>query len=114
MFVAFITALIGDGIGLVWSVSSGYLGGKLDIYSQRISELFMALPTTIQAMLLLLWLGAGVMAIIIAIAITRVPLTVRVARSVVLSVNETSYIDAARSIGASNLRIMSFTSPRRC
>lgn len=108
LFVAFMAVLIGDGIGLVWGVSSGYLGGKLDLYSQRILELFMALPTIILAMLLLLWLGAGITAVIIAIAITRVPLTVRVVRSVVLSVKETSYIDAARSIGASNLRIMSF------
>ena len=107
LFVAFMAVLIGDGIGLVWGVASGYLGGRLDIYSQRFLELFMALPTIILAMLLLLWLGAGVLPVIIAIAITRVPLTVRVVRSVVLSVKETSYIDAARAIGASNVRIMS-------
>ena len=108
LFVAFMAVLIGDGLGLIWGVASGYLGGKLDIYSQRLLELLMSLPTIILAMLLLLWLGAGVMAVIIAIAITRVPVTVRVVRSVVLSVKETSYIEAARSIGASNLRIMWF------
>ena len=106
LFVAFMAVLIGDGIGLVWGVASGYLGGRLDMYSQRLLELFMALPTIILAMLLLLWLGAGVTAVIIAIAITRVPLTVRVIRSVVLTVKETSYIEAARSIGATNIRIM--------
>ena len=107
LFVAFMAVLIGDGIGLVWGVASGYLGGRLDMYSQRVLELFMALPTIILAMMLLLWLGAGVMAVIIAIAITRVPLTVRVIRSVVLSVKETTYIESARAIGASNIRIMS-------
>ena len=62
--------------------------------------------TIILAMLLLLWLGAGVLPVIIAIAITRVPLTVRVVRAVVLSVKEREFVDAARSIGASNFRIM--------
>lgn len=95
LFVAFMSVMIGDGIGLVLGVASGYLGGRLDLYSQRILELFMALPTIILAMLLLLWLGAGVLPVIIAIAITRVPLTVRVIRSVVLSVKEREFVDPA-------------------
>ena len=39
LFVAFMAVLIGDGIGLIWGVASGYLGGRLDIYSQRFLEL---------------------------------------------------------------------------
>jgi ABC-type dipeptide/oligopeptide/nickel transport system permease subunit len=106
LFVAFMAVLLGDGVGLIWGVATGYLGGRFDIYSQRFLELMMSLPTIILAMLLLLWLGAGILPVIIAIAITRVPLTVRVIRSVALSVRETAFIEAARAIGASNLRIM--------
>ena len=106
LFVAFLAVLIGDGAGLIWGVSTGYLGGKFDIYSQRVLELLMCLPTIILAMLLLLWLGAGILPVIIAIAITRIPLTVRVIRSVALPVRETAYIEAARAMGASSLRIM--------
>lgn len=106
LFVAFMAVLIGDGIALMWGVATGYLGGKFDIYSQRFLELLMSLPTIILAMLLLLWLGAGIVPVIIAITITRIPLTVRVIRSVALSVREASFVEAARAIGASDLRIM--------
>ena len=102
LFVAFIAVAIGDLFGALWGIASGYLGGRFDIYSQRFLELLMSFPTLILAMVLLLGLGAGITTVIIAIAITRIPLTVRVIRSVVLGVKENTYIEAARAVGCSN------------
>ena len=73
---------------------------------QRILEVLLAFPTLILAMLLLIGLGAGLRTVIIAIAVTRVPGTCRVVRSVVLSVREYQFVDAARALGASPWRIM--------
>ena len=114
LLVAFVAVLVGDTLGAMWGIASGYLGGKFDIYSQRIIELLLAFPTLILAMVLLLGLGAGVFTVLLAIAITRIPLSVRVIRSVSLSVKENSYVEAARAIGASDVRIMGLHIAPQC
>lgn len=114
LLVAFVAVIVGDTLGAMWGIASGYLGGKFDIYSQRIVELLLSFPTLILAMVLLLGLGAGVFTVIVAISITRIPLSVRVIRSVSLSVKENSYIEAARAIGASDLRVMGLHIAPQC
>ncbi len=106
LFVALTSVLIGTTIGAVWGLASGYLGGKLELISERLVEIIMAMPGLILAFVLVLVLGASVWTIIIAIAVTRVPFGVRVIRSVVLSVKQTAYVDSARAIGASPIRVM--------
>ena len=114
LLVAFVAVIVGDTLGAMWGIASGYLGGKFDIYSQRIVELLLSFPTLILAMVLLLGLGAGVFTVIVAIAITSIPLSVRVIRSVSLSVKENSYIEAARAIGASDVRVMGLHIAPQC
>ena len=114
LLVAFVAVIVGDTLGAMWGIASGYLGGKFDIYSQRIVELLLSFPTLILAMVLLLGLGAGVFTVILAIAITRIPLSVRVIRSVSLSVKENSYVEAARAIGASDVRVMGLHIAPQC
>ena len=106
LFVALIAVMVGDLVGAVWGVATGYLGGRFDMYSQRFLELMMSFPTLILAMILVLAMGAGVWTVIVAIGITRIPLSVRVIRSVTLSVKEFAYVDAAQAIGASSSRVM--------
>jgi ABC-type dipeptide/oligopeptide/nickel transport system permease subunit len=106
LFVAMIAVLVGDLIGAAWGVATGYVGGRFDMYSQRFLELMMSFPTLILAMILVLAMGAGVWTVIVAISITRIPLSVRVIRSVTLSVKENAYVDAAQAIGASSSRVM--------
>jgi ABC-type dipeptide/oligopeptide/nickel transport system permease subunit len=104
--VSVLSVLLGTTVGGVWGIASAYLGGKFDIISQRFVEIIMAFPTVILAMGLLLALGGGLWTVTIAIAVTRMPFGARVIRSVALSVKELTYVDAARAIGASDLRIM--------
>lgn len=106
LFVAFMAVMVGDLFGAAWGVATGYIGGRFDMYSQRFLELLMSFPTLILAMLLVLAMGAGVWTVIVAISITRVPLSVRVVRAVTLSVKENAYVDAAQAIGASGTRVM--------
>lgn len=106
LFVAFMAVMVGDLLGAAWGVATGYIGGRFDMYSQRFLELLMSFPTLILAMLLVLAMGAGVWTVIVAISITRVPLSVRVVRSVTLSIKENAYVDAAQAIGASGTRVM--------
>ncbi len=106
LLVAIISTVIGKIIGLAWGVLTGYLGGSFDLISQRIIDVLLAFPGIILAMLLLAALGGGLSTVIIAITVLSVAGTVRVIRSVVLSVKQQAYIDAAHSIGVSDLRIM--------
>ena len=114
LLVAFVAVIVGDTLGAMWGIASGYLGGKFDIYSQRIIEVLLSFPTLILAMVLLLGMGAGVFTVLVAIAITRIPLSVRVIRSVSLSIKERTYVEAARAIGASDVRIMGLHIAPQC
>jgi peptide/nickel transport system permease protein len=106
LFVALVSVLVGDGIGLVLGVISGYCGGRVDLASQRVLDALLAFPGLILAMLLLVALGAGLPTIILAIAVTRIPLSTRVIRSVALSTKGLAYVEAARALGASPARIV--------
>jgi ABC-type dipeptide/oligopeptide/nickel transport system permease subunit len=106
MLVAVAAVLIGDAIGFLWGVATGYLSGRFDVLSQRVVEVLMSFPSVILALLLLVALGSGLQPVIIAIAVTRVPGTTRIIRSVALAVRELAYVEAARGLGASPWRVM--------
>ena len=106
LFVAFSAVLLGTTVGSLWGVACGYLGGRFDLASQRVMEILQAFPDLILAMAISVAIGTGLPAVIIAIAITRIPFGGRVIRSVAISVREMSYVEAGRDTGASAFRIM--------
>jgi peptide/nickel transport system permease protein len=106
LVVSFGAVLLGTTVGSLWGLASGYLGGKFDITSQRIMEILQAFPDLILAMAISMAIGTGMRAVIVAIAVTRIPFGGRVIRSVALTVKELAYVEAGRSVGASQLRIM--------
>jgi ABC-type dipeptide/oligopeptide/nickel transport system permease subunit len=104
--VALGAVMFGTTLGALWGLASGYFGGRFDIVSQRVIEFLQSFPDLILAMAIAMALGAGFGTVIVAIAITRIPFGGRVIRAVVLSLKEMSYVEAARGLGASHLRIM--------
>ena len=98
--------VLGTTLGALWGLACGYFGGRFDIISQRIIEFLQSFPDLILAMAIAMALGAGMGTVIVAIAITRISFGGRVIRAVVLSLKEMSYVEAARGLGASHLRIM--------
>jgi len=106
LFVAFSAVLLGTTVGSLWGVACGYLRGRFDLYSQRVMEIMQSFPDLILAMAISMAIGTGLSAVILAIAITRIPFGGRVIRSVALSVREMPYVEAGRASGASALRIM--------
>jgi ABC-type dipeptide/oligopeptide/nickel transport system permease subunit len=106
LVVSFGAVLLGTTVGSLWGLASGYLGGKFDITSQRIMEILQAFPDLILAMAISMAIGTGMRAVIVAIAVTRIPFGGRVIRSVALTVKELAYVEAGRSVGASQPRIM--------
>jgi len=106
LIVAFASVLLGTTVGSAWGVASGYLGGRFDLVSQRITEVLQSFPDLILAMAISMAIGTGMPAVIVAIAITRIPFGNRVIRSVALTIRERSYVEAARAAGASPFRVM--------
>lgn len=104
--VGFVSVFTGSLLGLFLGVISGYVGGATDNIIQRLTEIKLAFPSLLLALTIMAVLGSGVDKVIIAISISFIPRTVRVIRGSVLSVKENVYIDAARTIGASQMRIM--------
>ena len=106
LFVAFSAVLLGTTLGSLWGVACGYIGGRFDLVSQRIMEIFQSFPDLILALAISMAIGTGLPAVIVAIAITRVPFGGRVIRSVALSVSAMPFVEAGRAAGASTLRVM--------
>jgi ABC-type dipeptide/oligopeptide/nickel transport system permease subunit len=104
--VALGAVLFGTTVGALWGLACGYFGGRFDMASQRIIEFLQSFPDLILAMAIAMALGGGVATVIVAIAITRIPFGGRVIRSVVLSLKEMQYVEAARGIGAGHARMM--------
>ncbi len=106
LIVALGAVLFGTTLGALWGLACGYFGGRFDMASQRIIEFLQSFPDLILAMAIAMALGGGIATVIVAIAITRIPFGGRVIRSVVLSLKEMQYVEAARGIGASHTRMM--------
>jgi peptide/nickel transport system permease protein len=104
--VAIGAVVLGTTLGAVWGLACGYFGGRFDILSQRVIEFLQSFPDLILAMAIAMALGAGMGTVIVAIAITRISFGGRIIRAVVLSLKEMPYVEAARGLGASHLRIM--------
>ena len=104
--VALGAVLFGTTVGALWGLACGYFGGRFDMASQRVIEFLQSFPDLILAMAIAMALGGGMLTVIVAIAITRIPFGGRVIRSVVLSLKEMQYVEAARGLGASHQRLM--------
>jgi ABC-type dipeptide/oligopeptide/nickel transport system permease subunit len=104
--VALGAVVFGTTLGALWGLACGYFGGRFDMLSQRLIEFLQSFPDLILAMAIAMALGGGMTTVIVAIAITRIPFGGRVIRSVVLSLKEIQYVEAARGLGASHTRLM--------
>jgi len=104
--IAFYAIGIASVSGFLLGIVSGYFGGWVDMLLQRITDSLLAFPGILLALTLVAVLGGGLAAVAVAIGIAFAPSPLRIIRGTVLSVRENAYIDAARVIGASSLRIM--------
>jgi peptide/nickel transport system permease protein len=106
LLVAISAVILGTTTGSLLGLASGYLGGRLDLATQRLIEFLQSFPDLILAMAISMALGTGTGTVIVAIAITRIPFGGRVIRAVALTIKDLAYVEAARAIGSSPARIM--------
>ena len=106
MMVGFLAVIAGTGAGAIVGLISGYFMGKTDHIVQRLVDMWMSFPDLILALTIVAVFGNTIPNVILAIAATIMPRGVRVIRSSTIAIREMDYTLAARSIGASDLRIM--------
>jgi len=113
--VAFIATFLIVIIGVTAGLVTGYYRGKVDTFISRVMDLFLAFPVLVLAVGLGVacadgCLGGliqpGLMVVIFVITLTTWPYMARIVRGQVLSLREKEFVEAARSLGASNFRIM--------
>jgi len=106
LIVGFISVSISCAIGVTLGLIAGYYSGVIDNVIMRIIDVMLAIPHILLAISIVAMLGAGFQNLIIAIGIGAVPGYARIIRASVLSIKEEEFIEAARSVGSSDMRIM--------
>ena len=106
LFIGVSTVTIALVIGVGLGVMAGYFGGWLDFLIMRYIDLQWAFPNFIIAVYLVAVFGTGLLNVIAAISLAFIDDFARVAGSMTLSIREEQYVDAARTLGFSDMRIM--------
>ena len=99
------STLLGGILGVLVGLLSGYLGGWVDLVTQRISDMLQALPLLVLALVMAASLGPSLRNTIIAISIPLIPHVARVVRANTLSLREQPFVEAAKAMGMSEMRI---------
>ena len=106
LFVGVSTVFISLILGVILGVVAGYYGGWADMIIMRYIDLQWAFPNFIIAVYLVAVFGTGLLNVIVAISLAFLDDFARVARSMVLTLKEQQFVEAARTNGSSNMRIM--------
>lgn len=106
LFVSFISVIISLVAGGILGAVSGYYGGFVDNVIMRITDIFLAVPMTLLAIVIVAALGANTTNLIISLSLSAVPTFARIVRGSVLTVREVEYVEAAGAIGARDWTII--------
>ena len=106
LVIGIVVVGLAGAFGTFVGVVAGYVGGIVDEALMRLTEVFLAFPPLILAMAIAGALGPSLTNAIIAIAAVTWAVYARLARGQILALRQREYVEAARSIGASPLRIM--------
>lgn len=106
LFVGVVAVLLGTALGSLWGLLSGYFSGRFDFILQRFMDMLLAFPMIVLALSIVAALGSSVFNITLALAIVLTPAANRIVRGSVLSAKENQYVEAAKTIGCGERRIV--------
>jgi peptide/nickel transport system permease protein len=107
ILIGVLAATLGTGMGTLVGSLAGYYGGRLDNLLMRLTDVAYSIPTLPLLIVLSAFSQAAVMSLVAIIALLSWMPTARVVRGQVLSLRQREYVEAARSMGARDLRILS-------
>jgi peptide/nickel transport system permease protein len=103
---AFCVVIISAIIGIPFGMAAGYFGGFIDTLLMRISDIILSFPSLLLAFVFVAAFGRGISNSVLAIGIVYVPALAKLARSITLVEKNKVYVEAARSIGYQDFRIL--------
>ena len=106
LYVGVISVVMGLTIGTIIGALAGAFGGKVDAVLMRVVDVLLAIPGILLAIGIVAWLDRGLLQIMLAVAVTNVPIFARLLRGSLLALREAEFVTAARSIGASPIRLL--------
>lgn len=106
ILIGILAAVVGTLLGTSIGAAAGYYGGAIDNILMRITDVAYAIPTLPLLIILSAYSRAALVSMVLIIGLLSWMTTARVVRSQVLSIKEMDYVEAARSMGATNLRIL--------
>jgi peptide/nickel transport system permease protein len=106
LIVGFVTTIFAAIVGSILGLIAGYFGGIIDAIVMRTMDAIMGFPMLLLALLISAVLGSGIQNVIIALSVATLPGYARVIYGLTISIKETDYILAERSMGSDNRRIM--------
>ena len=104
--MGFVCAIVAISMGGILGLTAAFFMGRVDNLLMRTMDVLQAIPGTLMAICVVATLGTGIPQLILAIAISNVPMFAKTVRSAVLTVRDSEYIEATRTIGAKTLRLM--------
>lgn len=106
LFIGFAVVLLSVTIGSFLGLIAGYYEGKIEKVIMRFVDILMAFPSILLAIVVVSVMGPGLMNAIVAVSIVSLPSFIRLVRASVLTEKSKEYVQASRSFGASDFRIM--------
>jgi len=104
--IGFVAVGLAISVGTLIGVVAGYIGGRIDALFMGAMDIMLAFPSIILAIAITTILGPSITNLMIAVGIVYVPQYARLARSAVLNLRDTEFVEAARAIGAMTPAIM--------
>lgn len=102
LIVSFSSVAMSLAAGGFLGAISGFYGGKVDNIIMRVTDILLAIPMTLFAIVIVAALGANTRNLALALAASTVPVFARIVRGSVITVRDVEYIEAAQAIGAKN------------
>lgn len=106
LLVSLVSVGLGVAIGLVLGLISGYFRGWLDAVIGWITDILLAFPSILLAIAIVTVTSPSLQSVIVAVGIVQIPIYIRLTRSVVVSLREQEFVQAAKALGATPLRII--------
>lgn len=106
LFTGFGAIAIGLAVGVPLGVVSGYFGGWVDLVTQRFVDVLLSFPGFLLALSLVAVLGVGIGNVILSVGIGAIPSFVRLVRASTLNLRAQPFVEAARSLGVPQARII--------
>ena len=106
LFTGLVPVVLAATVGTLIGLCAGFYRGWVDTILMRIMDILLAFPSLLLALAVVGALGPGLVNAVLAIAIVGIPQYARIVRSVVLSVREEEYVQAARALGANDAPLL--------